>query len=124
MTQVNQTMEDLQTKLDSFNDAVSRQDVVTMRTQADKALATLDGLDSIEAPDALKEVKTDYVEGAKDLKAALDGYVNLYTDINSASDAQPFDWSTYDQRLADIKTQYDSGIDKLKAGDEKAASLN
>ena len=56
MTQVNQTMETLQTRLSGFSDAVSRGDVITMRTQADNAFKALDELDSQEAPDALKAV--------------------------------------------------------------------
>lgn len=37
MTQVNQKMDDLDSRLSDFVDAVSRGDVVTMRTQADNA---------------------------------------------------------------------------------------
>ena len=44
----------------------------------------------------------------------------LYT----STDAQPFDWSTYDSRIADIKKSYDEGIGKLQSGDNKANELN
>lgn len=123
MTQVNQTMETLQTRLNGFSDAVSRGDVVTMRTQADNAFKALDELDSQEAPDALKDVKQCYVDGSEQLESALNAYIELYTEIDSATDAQPFDWSTYDQRLADIQAAYNSGIEKLQEGDKTAADL-
>ena len=117
MTQVNQTMETLQTRLSGFSDAVSRGDVITMRTQA------LDELDSQEAPDALKDVKQCYVDGSEQLENALNAYIELYTEIDSATDAQPFDWSTYDQRIADIQAAYNSGLEKLQEGDKTAADL-
>ena len=123
MTQVNQTMETLHTRLDGFSDAVSRGDVVTMRTQADNAFMALDEFEGQEAPDALKDVKQYYVDGSQQLENALNAYIQLYTEIDSATDAQPFDWSTYDQRLADIQSAYNSGIEKLQEGDKIAADL-
>ena len=124
MTQVNQTMETLKDRLTSFSDAVSRGDVVTMRTQADNAFKALDSLSSQDAPDALKDVKQQYVDGCASLESALNDYVMLYSEIDSATDEQPFDWSTYDQRIAAIQSSYDSGIAKLEAGDKTAADLN
>ncbi len=124
MTQVNQTMETLKDRLTSFSDAVSRGDVVTMRTQADNAFKALDSLSSQDAPDALKDVKQQYVDGCASLESALSDYVTLYSEIDSATDEQPFDWSTYDQRIAAIQSSYDSGIAQLEAGDKTAADLN
>ncbi len=124
MSQVNQTMDDLKTRMDSFTDAVSRKDVVSMRTQADNAFKVLETLRTQDAPDALKTIKADYVEGCDNLEAALNAYIALYTEIDTATEAQPFDWSTYDQRLSDIKATYDQGIAKLQEGDKTAADMN
>ena len=124
MTQVNQVMDDLQGKLDSFTDAVSRGDVVGMRTQADNAVKAIDELGKLEVPDELKEIQQDYVDGTGKLKDALNGYVGLYTEIDSATDSQPFDWASYDQRVDDIQKLYDEGINKLKDGDSKAVEKN
>lgn len=123
MARVNQTMDDLSQKLEGFEEAVSRGDVVTMRTQADNALKTLDALAAIEAPEALKDVQQDYVDGCGLLKDALDGYIALYTEVASATDEHPFDYGTYDARVEEIQGTYDRGIDKLKAGDALAAEL-
>ncbi len=123
MSQVNQSMEELQTRLTSFTDAVSRKDVVAMRTQADNAFKILDSLSDQEAPDALKDVKEKYVSGCNSLKSALNDYITLYTDIESATDENPFDWGTYDQRLAAIKATYDQGISDLQSADETVSSL-
>ena len=93
LSQVNQVMDDLETSLASFTDAVSRNDVVGMQTQAENALSKLDSLDSIEAPEELSEVQQSYQDGTAQLREALSSYVALYTEISSATDAQPFDLS-------------------------------
>lgn len=121
MSQVNQSMDDLRSRLASFSDAVSRDDVVGMRTQADNAFKALDALNKLEAPEDLKSIQTDYVDGTNSLKDALNAYIDLYTEIDSATEEAPFDWSTYDQRIADIKAQYDTGIEKLEAADKTAS---
>ena len=121
MSQVNQVMDDLESALGSFTDAVSRDDVVGMQTQAENALATLDDLAAIEAPEELADVHQGYQEGSETLRTALSDYVTLYTEISSATADNPFDWSTYDERLADIQKAYDEGIEKLAAADELAA---
>ncbi len=122
MTQVNRTMEDLGTDLESFSEAVSRGDVVSMRTQADNAFAELDKLQALEVPEDMRDIQSNYAEGAQKLEEALNSYVALYTEIEAATEAAPFDWSTYDQRIADIQQLYDQGVAALKAGDEAAAA--
>ena len=124
MTQVNQVMEDLNSKLDSFTDAVSRGDVVGMRTQADNAYKAIDELNGLKPPEGLKEIQTEYVDGTGKLKEALNDYIELYTEIDSATEEQPFDWSSYDKRIDDIKKLYDEGIGKLQSGDNKASEKN
>lgn len=123
MAQVNQVVEELGTKLGAFDDAVSRNDVVSMRTQADGAFVALDKLDQLQAPEALKEVQEYYSDGCSSLKEALSAYVDLYTEIESATDQQPFDYSTYQQRLASIQSTYDTGLQALRAGDQKVTEL-
>lgn len=120
MTQVNQKMDALTTRLSSFSDAVSRDDLVTMRTQADNAFKVIDELSSLDVPSDMKDIQEGYLDGCTDLKEALAAYIELYSDIEAATDAQPFDYSTYADRLQAIQDQYDAGIEKLKAGDESA----
>lgn len=119
MAQVNQSMEDLQERLADFTDAVSRGDVVGMKTQADNAYRALDDLGKVEAPAGFEDVQKDYLDGTADLKEALNAYIDLYTEIDSATDDQPFDWASYDERVSAIKQQYDEGVSKLQAGDAK-----
>ena len=123
MTQVNQTMEDLAGKLDGFSDAVARGDLVTMRTQADNAFKSIEDLNKIEAPEDMKKIQAEYVEGCNDLKDAMNAYIGLYSEIESATDDQPFDYGTYDERLKAIQDQYDKGIGKLQSGENKASEL-
>ena len=52
----------------------------------------------------------------------MSGYVDLYSEIRSATESSSFDWSTYDSRLAKIQSDYDEGVSLLEKGDEFAAS--
>ena len=122
MSQVNELMDSLDSGLDGFVDAVSRGDVVAMRTQAEGAFAAIDALSELEAPEALSDIQESYIAGATELDGALTAYIDLYTEIDSATEANPFDWGTYDQRIDAIKAQYDNGVSLLKAGDGAAAS--
>ncbi len=117
MSQVNQAMVELGDNLDQFVDAVSRDDVVNMRTQADNAYKTLDKLSELEAPEALADVKQGYVDGTSKLREALDEYIKLYTEARS----DDFDWSKYDNRVADVQKLYDEGVSLLQTADETAA---
>ena len=123
MSAVNQKMTTLGSTLDSFNDAVSREDVVTMKTQAANASKVLDELANVETPEAFTDVRTSYVDGAKNLEAALNEYIELYSEIQSATEANPFDWSSYDQRVQTIQSHYDEGVAALKAGDEAVSAM-
>lgn len=123
MADVNQMVEKLSTQLEGFQDAVSREDAVTMRTQADNAFQVLDELSAIEAPDELSELKKSYVKGADQLKGALNDYIDLYTEIASASASHPFDYSSYQDRISAIQDEYDEGVKTLEDADKSATEL-
>ena len=117
MSQVNESMTKLQDSLKQFTDAVSRGDVVSMRTQADNAYKALDKLTALEAPDALADVQEKYQSGTDKLREALDSYITLYTEMNGES----FDMATYDKRVSDVQKLYDEGVDLMQEGDKLAA---
>ncbi len=121
MSDVNAIMEELSQRFGSFNDAVSRGDVITMRTQADDAFKVLDNLESLEAPEVLQDVKQGYVDGSKQLKDALNAYIALYTDLAANPSAVSTD--AYKERLASIQDTYDQAVEKLKSTDEAATQL-
>ena len=121
MSDVNAIMEERSQRFGSFNDAVSRGDVITMRTQADDAFKVLDNLESLEAPEVLQDVKQGYVDGSKQLKDALNAYIALYTDLAANPSAVSTD--AYKERLASIQDTYDQAVEKLKSTDEAATQL-
>lgn len=121
MSDVNAIMEELSQRLGSFNDAVSRGDVITMSTQADDAFKVLDDLESLEAPEVLQDVKQGYVDGSKQLKDALNAYIALYTDL--AANPSAVSTEAYKERLASIQDTYDQAVEKLKSTDEAATQL-
>ena len=121
MAAVNQGMDDLAAKLEGFSDAVSRADVVSMRTQVEKAFKEIDDLDALEAPEALADVKAGYLEGCALLEGALGEYVDLYTQLDNGT--LTADSEEYAAALAAIQQAYDAGIAKLEETDELAISL-
>ncbi len=123
MSQVNQIAESLKVRMESFSDAVSRNDLVGMKTQADNAFKVIDELNNITPPDNLKDIQGEYSAGCNDLRDSLNGYISLYSDIESASAAAPFDYASYASRLDQCQQKYNSGIDHLKNGDQKATQM-
>lgn len=117
MSQANGVMNSLGDNLNSFVDAVSRGDLVNMKTQAENAYKALDDLAALEAPEELADVQKGYVDGCAKLREALDQYIELYTQINAGS----FDQSQYSSRIAKIQALYDEGVELLKKADETAA---
>lgn len=123
MSQVNEAMEELGERLDLFVDAVSRGDIVNMRTQADNAYKALDKLESIEAPDELKDIREDYVNGTAKLRQALDAYIDLYSDTAAKSNSKGnIDEDAFNERVAEIQALYDEGVALLQKGDGTVAS--
>lgn len=124
MSQVNQITEDLTTNLAAFDEAVSDNDPVAMRLQADNAFKTLDSLSSLEAPDVLKDVQAGYIEGASKLEEALNSYIDLYTDLGGANaESAAVDAAAYNEQIAAIQQTYNEGIAKLQETDKQATEL-
>lgn len=117
MASVNQIMTNVDSDLEDFVDAVSRNDLVNMRTQADKAFTELDQLNSLDVPDEMSDIQAKYVEGATKLKNALNDYINLYTDVQNGT----VDDATYNTRIQSIQAEYDAGIAALQEGDQIAS---
>lgn len=120
MSQVNLIMDELKLSLEGFNDAVSQEDLVTMKAQAEAAAKTVDELGKLTPPDDLKDVQSEYVKGCKSLQDALDSYIDLYTEIETATEEQPFDFEGYEDKLDKIKDKYDEGIKALENADKLA----
>lgn len=119
MSSANTIIEQLQDNLTDFSTAVSDDNLVAMRAAAKKAYQSIDDFKQLQPTDTLKPVHSEYVKGCDDLKDALEQYIDLFSDQKKSklTDAQ------YQKRLKKIQAKYDSGMDHLKAGDEKATSL-
>lgn len=117
MSQVNGVMGGLGESLESFVDAVSRGDLVNMRTQAANAYKALDDLSGIAAPESLADVQKKYVDASAKMRTALDVYIELYTEVSTGSLEQ----SSYADRIAHVQSLYDEGVELFKQADEAAA---
>jgi len=124
MAQVNRIMDTLTTDLSSFNQAVSDEDIVGMNEYADSADKTINELAALTPPDDLKDIHSEYLQGCEQLRDALSDYRDLYAKVSSATEAQPFDYSTFDSQLSKIRQKYDGGISHLEKADQEAQDLS
>lgn len=117
MSQLNTSMDDLNNKLDKFNEAVAQNDMITMRTVAKKVVADIDAIRAIEAPKDLKDLSAQYADGLDGLGAALTAYVEILDDVEAGHT------DGIEARLEAVQKAYSAGIDALKAADEAASKL-
>ena len=93
-----------------------------MRGAASNATKALDKIAALEAPDALKDVKSEYEAGANDLGQALSDYVEIYAQIKNAG--ENLDAAAEAAKgIDDVKARYDSGIEHLSKADSMVADM-
>lgn len=119
MSQVNEIIIEANGRLDAFVSAVSDGDIVNIKATANEAMRTLSKLSSLEAPDALKDIQKDYVDGSEKLSEALTQYVDLFSNMQSDT----ADQAVTKEALTQIQDLYDEGVSLLKSADEAAAEL-
>lgn len=123
MSELNQNVGELSSKLDGFVDAATRGDVVTMQSQADNAFKVITNIESLQAPDDLEDLKTGYTEACGKLRGALNDYIALYSEITASLGGDSFDFSTYNERINSIQQQYNEAIAQLESTDNTATEL-
>ncbi len=120
MASVSQIMDDINTQMEDFSKAIKDGEVISLSSQLNTVSSRIDDLKALSVPDAMKDIHTSYVKGAEELKAALDGYVELYQDVKAPASGS-FDYSTYSSRLAEIQQHYSAGVEALQDADKKAS---
>lgn len=123
MSELNQNVSELSSKLEGFVDAASRGDVVTMQSQADNAFKVITNIESLQVPDDLEELKTGYTEACEKLRNALNDYIALYSEITASAGGDSFDFATYNERINSIQQQYNEAIAQLESTDNTATEL-
>lgn len=121
MSALNQMSDDLSERLAGFTDAVSRNDSVGMRTQADDAFQVIEKMKEQDAPEDLTELKEGYLQACEDLEDALSGYIDLYDEVAAAG--SDFDYATYQDRIEQVQDAYNSAAETLEQTDQKATEL-
>ena len=79
-------------------------------------------LEGLSVPDAMGDIHSSYVNGAKELQTALSSYVQLYEDVKAPANGVAPSGADYDSRMAEIQSHYDAGIKALQNADSKAES--
>ena len=122
MSNVNRISAEAADQLANFGEAAEKGDVAAMRLAAADAAKSLDKIEALEAPDALKDVHSEYLAGVDDLSGALTDYVNLYAQLENAGDDEAAKQAVASQ-IADVKAKYDSGIEHLSKADSMVADM-
>ncbi|MDO5335710.1 MAG: hypothetical protein Q4F23_06570 [Coriobacteriia bacterium] len=117
MSSVNSIMSDMDDSMKEFSTAVKDGEVLSLSSELSTVNKCVDRLKAIQAPEALKDVNSKYVNGAEELQTALKLYVELYEDVKAPKSGS-FDYSKYGDRLSKVKEHYDAGIKALQEADE------
>ena len=120
MANVNQIMDEIDAQMTEFSTIVKEGEVVSLSTQLAAINNSVDKLKALSVPDEMKDIQSDYLKGTEELQTAFAAYVDLYEDVK-APDNGTFDFATYGDRLNDVKSHYEAGIQALESADQKAA---
>ena len=120
MANVNQIMDEIDAQMTAFSTIVKEGEVVSLSTQLAAINNSVDKLKALSVPDAMKDIQSDYLKGTEELQTAFAAYVDLYEDVKAPENGT-FDFATYGDRLNDVKSHYEAGIQALESADQKAA---
>lgn len=120
MANVNQIMDEIDAQMTEFSTIVKEGEVVSLSTQLAAINNSVDKLKALSVPDEMKDIQSDYLKGTEELQTAFAAYVDLYEDVKAPENGT-FDFTTYGDRLNDVKSHYEAGIQALESADQKAA---
>lgn len=120
MANVNQIMDEIDAQMTEFSTIVKEGEVVSLSTQLAAINNSVDKLKALSVPDAMKDIQSDYLKGTEELQTAFAAYVDLHEDVKAPENGT-FDFATYGDRLNDVKSHYEAGIQALESADQKAA---
>lgn len=120
MANVNQIMDEIDAQMTEFSTIVKEGEVVSLSTQLANINNSVDKLKALSVPDAMKDIQSEYLKGTEELQAAFAAYVELYEDVK-APESGTFDFATYGDRLNEVRSHYEAGIEALQSADQKAS---
>jgi cytochrome c556 len=120
MANVNQIMEEIDAQMTEFSSIIKDGEVVSFGTQLANINNSVDKLKALSVPDAMKDIQADYLKGTEELQQAFAAYVDLYEDVKVPENGK-FDFATYGDRLNEVRSHYEAGIEALQSADQKAA---
>lgn len=120
MANVNQIMDEIDAQMTEFSTIVKEGEVVSLSMQLAAINNSVDKLKALSVPDEMKDIQSDYLKGTEELQTAFAAYVDLYEDVKAPENGT-FDFATYGDRLNDVKSHYEAGIQALESADQKAA---
>lgn len=119
MSQLNTGIDELRLELENFAELATTGDVVAMRTAADSAQSIVERLRTLSVPEDMNGISEAYLAGCDDLQQALNDYVQLYGE----SQNEGLSVDAFNDRLATVRSLYDTGMEHLQEGDDLAKNL-
>lgn len=128
MAQLNSALADFGDDLEAFSVAVSDDDVVGMKSQADKAFKVIEEIEKIEAPEDLADLHDGYKKALGKLKEALNEFIDLYVEVkayaeNDLAEGESLETPDFEEKLKSIQKKYSEGIKLLEDADNKATNM-
>ncbi|MDO5427284.1 MAG: hypothetical protein Q4F54_06665 [Coriobacteriia bacterium] len=115
--EVNTLVGEFKTTLGDFPADVKEKKVDSMKEKVDAAQKLIDQFSKLDVPKNCEDVHKLYTDGLVQMQQALSNYVQVYSDFVSGS----IDNNVLNQRVADVQTSYNQGIDLLAQADKLAA---
>ena len=77
--------------------------MVSLSAQLSAVDQCVSDLEGLSVPDAMGDIHSSYVNGAKELQTALSSYVQLYEDVKAPANGVAPSGADYDSRMAEIQ---------------------
>ena len=115
--EVNAVVGEFKTTLGDFSADVKDKNVNNMKDKIDASQKLIDQFNKLDVPKNCEDVHKLYLDGLVQMQQALSNYVQIYDDFQSGS----IDNNVLNQRVADVQSSYNSGLNLLTQADKLAA---
>ena len=115
--EVNSAVNEFKSTLGDFSADVKEKNVDNMKKKIDESQKLIDQFNKLEVPKNCEDVQKLYLDGFVQMQQALSNYVQIYSDFQSGQ----IDNNVLNQRVADVQSSYNSGLNLLTQADKLAS---
>ena len=115
--EVNTVVNEFKTTIGDFSSDVKEKKVDSLKDKVDACDKLVTQFSKLDVPKNCEDVHKLYTDGLVQMQQALSNYVQIYTDFVNGS----IDNSVLNQRVADVQSSYNQGLELLSQADKLAA---